>query len=116
MPMKPPMQGQEARGDVLAGLAMWFLGQAQSMYVSPQGMSEKGQAIADALRNLGRKFKAPEKDLGTAELKFATSQYGAGPQPGGQSGPPQPGAMDMGAATRSSLAGAGVPAAAEGGA
>jgi len=116
--MNPPMAGQDAKGDVMAGLGLWFLGRAVGMFTTPQGMSEKGQALAEAVAKLGRKFKAPDKDLGQAELKFMASQYGgpqqgAGPQgqPGPQGPPQSPPPSPM-----ASLAGAGVPAAAEGGA
>ena len=57
--------------------------------------------IDEVIAKLGKEFAKPSADLGRSELKFMGSQLDGG----------APSAMDSGGAVRSSLMGAGVPAA-----
>lgn len=98
-PMAPRRGGQEAQGEVLAGLGLHFLRKAVSML----GSTPKGQKVAEAIARLGKEFVVPAGDLSQSELKFASAQA-----PGG--GPSSP--MMAGGQAQQSLAGAGVPAAA----
>jgi hypothetical protein len=100
---EPAMQpqakgGQEARGDIVAGLGLEMIRMAQAMY---PGTSEKGILLAEVSAKLGRGFKKPPQELGEAELKFMHQSLYPGQRPA---------AMDMGGQVRSSLMGQGIPA------
>lgn len=101
----PELEGKEARGRVLAGLALEILATSIPML----GKSEDAVVVADAYNKLLKKFAKPPADMGEAELKFIGSQI----YPQAQSAPGQAAPMDpsqMGQNVRTSLMGAGVPA------
>lgn len=100
--MQPqPKGGQEARGKILAGLGLEMVRIAIPMFPKESPMAI---ALAETAAKLGKQFQKPPEDLGMAELKFMQNQIYPGQKPAN--------AMDSGAGVRSSLAGAGVPAAA----
>ena len=99
--MQPqPKGGQEARGKVVAGLALEMARLAITMFPKESPMAI---ALAETAAKLGKIFQKPEQDLGQAELKFMGQQLYPGQRPA---------AMDMGQGARSALAGQGVPGAA----
>ncbi len=97
--MPQPKGGQEARGKVVAGLALEMARLAITMFPKESPMAI---ALAETAAKLGRIFQKPEQDLGQAELKFMGQQLYPGQRPA---------AMDMGGQARASLAGQGVPGA-----
>jgi len=95
MPNAPQLGGKELRGRTVAGLALELLRMSMPML----GNSEDGQAVAEVVAKLGRKFAKPPQDLAQSELKFMQSQLNPMPRPQ---------AMDMGPQAQGALAAQGV--------
>jgi hypothetical protein len=101
--MRPqPKGGQEARGKVIAGLALEMARMAIPLFPKESTMAIM---LAEIAAKMGKEFAKPPEDLGQAELKFMGQQLYPGQKPA---------AMDMGGNVRSSLMGQGVPAPAPG--
>jgi len=97
--MQPqPKGGQEARGQIIAGLGLEMVRTAIPMFPKESDMAI---ALAEIAAKLGKMFKKPPEDLGKAELKFMEQQLFPGQRPA---------AMESGGAVRSSLMGQGVRA------
>ena len=97
--MQPqPKPGQEARGQVVAGLGLEMVRTAITMFPKESPMAI---ALAETAAKLGKLFKKPEQDLGQAELKFMGQQLYPGQRPA---------AMDMGGDIRQTMQGMGAGA------
>mgnify|MGYP001572090272 CR=1 FL=1 len=88
--------GEEARGKVIAGLAL-----AMIRIAIPKFSKESDLAIvlSEVSAKLGKQFQKPEEDMGLAELKFMQSQLFPGQRPQ---------AMDMGGNIQQKMQGMGI--------
>lgn len=76
LPGQQDRGGKEARGKVVAGLGLELL----RISIPLLGNTEDGQALAEVVAKLGKRFVKPEADLGQAEMKFMGSQLYPQPQ------------------------------------
>ena len=76
LPGQADRGGKEARGKVVAGLGLELL----RISIPLLGNSEDGQALAEVVAKLGKRFVKPASDMGQAEMKFMGSQLYPAPQ------------------------------------
>lgn len=93
-PAQPERGGKEARGRVVAGLAL----ELARVAIPLLGNSQDGVDLAKFVSTFGKRFVKPPEDLGKSELQFMQSQIfptGAQGGPPGGGPPPMPGAPPL---------------------
>lgn len=93
-----PKGGQEARGKIIAGLALELARTAIPMFPKESPMAIM---LAEIAAKMGKEFAKPPEDLGQAELKFMGQSLYPGQKPA---------AMDSGGGIQQKLMGMGAPA------
>ena len=86
MPQQADRGGKEARGKIIAGLAL----ELARISIPMLGNTELGQEIASFVAKIGRRLSKPPQDLGQSELKFMGSQLWPPAQSGGADGAARP--------------------------